>query len=89
MVEAFSTIPLPQLFFNGFGHNHSASEITSLLSFGPRPLLQLVMPPVVAKSFALSLLETVHRYEAATGTTVGTIASLNERIAAYTAEQRS
>jgi hypothetical protein len=82
MAQAFN-MPLPQVVFNGYAHNHSASEFTSILSFGPRAVISLVMPPSVAKSFAQSLLEMVGHYEAATGTTVNTIAELNERIAAY------
>jgi hypothetical protein len=89
IAQAFGSLPLPQVVFNGFAHNLTASEIASVVSFGPRPLLMLVMPPVVAKSFALSLLEMVERYEAATGTAVGTIAELAARLAAYQAEQKA
>lgn len=87
MAQAMGNVPLPQVFFNGFGLNHSATEITSVLTFGARPLVMLVMAPVVAKSLALTLLETVNRYEAATGTEVRTIADLNERIAAHSARK--
>lgn len=79
-------LPIPQIVFNGFGHGLTASEITSVLSFGPRALAMLVMPPVVAKTFAMSLLEIVGQYEAATGAAIGTIPELNERITAYNAE---
>jgi hypothetical protein len=88
LVQAMSGA-LPQLVFNGFAHNFSASEITSILSFGPRPLALLIMPPVVAKSFAQSLLEIVNRYEAATGRPVGTIEELGPRIAKFVSEQQS
>jgi hypothetical protein len=80
-------MPITQVVFNGFANNHSASEFTSILSFGPRPLISLVMPPAIAKSFALSLLEMVDHYEKSTGTSVHTVAELDERIAAYDASQ--
>src|SRR6185312_6839230 len=85
MAQPFTNLPIPVVVFNGFAHNHSASEVTSIVSLGARPVLALVMPPVVAKSFAVSLLEIVERYEAATGSTVYTIDELNERISAYNA----
>jgi hypothetical protein len=84
MAQMFNVpMPLAQVIFNGFEHNFTASEFTSTLSLGPRPAVLLVMPPVVAKSFALSLLDMVKRYETATGTEIGTIEELTARITAY------
>jgi hypothetical protein len=50
---------------------------------GQRPAISLIMPPSVATSFALSRLEMVERYEAATGTKIETVDELAARIAAY------
>jgi hypothetical protein len=86
MQAAFAGLQLPQIVFNGYANSYSASEFNSLLSFGNRALVMLTMPPAVAKSFALGLLDSVQRYEAATGEAVHTIAELSERIATYQSE---
>jgi hypothetical protein len=80
-------MPAPNLVLNGFSHAHTASEVTGLLTFGDRPIAMLVMAPVVAKSFALSLLETVRHYERSTGTVVGTLEELSERMTAFAATE--
>jgi len=80
---AFAVMQSPQIVFNAFANGLSASEITSLLSFGPRPLVTLIMAPSVAKTFALSLLESVEKYEQATGSQVPTIQELSDRLTAY------
>lgn len=89
MMEALAHPAAPLVLVNGFANTHSATEITSVVSFGSRPAVVLVMPLAVAKSFAASLLETVEHYEGATGTTVLTIAELTERITQYAAEHES
>lgn len=86
MKQAFSQLNVPHIVFNGFAVGHTASEMTSIVSFAERPLAVLIMPPVIAKSFALSLLDLVKGYEAATGTTIETIDVLTERIASFAAE---
>jgi hypothetical protein len=80
-------MPLPTIVFNGFSHTHTASEVSGLLTFGDRPIATLVMAPVIAKSFALSLLETVQHYERSTGTVVSTLDELSERMAKFTANE--
>jgi len=84
--QAFGQIAIPQIVFNGYANGHTASEMTAILTFSDRPLASLVMSPVVAKSFALSLLETVKGYEASTGIEIETISVLTERIAEYIAK---
>lgn len=88
MAQAIAAMQLPQLVLNSFANSFSPSEITSLLSFGPRPLLTLIMAPAVAKSFAMALLDTVQKYEAASGVTVLTMQELGDRLAAYQASQK-
>lgn len=87
VANAFAAMQMPQLVFNSFTNGFSPSEITSLISFGPRPLVTLIMAPAVAKSFALALLETVEKYEEATGSAVPTLQELAERFVAYQAKQ--
>src|SRR5258708_4751000 len=82
MPQAFQP-PLAHLVFNGFGCTHTASEMLASLSMGDRQLALLIMPPVVAKSFAQSLMNAVEHYEKSTGTTVGTIDELSAKIADY------
>lgn len=77
----------PNIVFNGFSHTHTASEISGLLTFGDRPIAMLVMAPVIAKSFALSLLDTVNHYERSTGTVVSTLDELSERMAEFAANE--
>jgi protoheme ferro-lyase len=86
MQAALAMAQIPQIVFNGFANSYTASEFSSVLTFGNRPVIALTMPPAVAKSFALGLLESVERYEAATGETVHTVAELSERIAKYQSE---
>jgi hypothetical protein len=80
-MQAFA-LRLPQVVFNSFANAFSPSEITSTVSFGAQPLVQLIMAPVVAKSFALELLNTVEQYEQASGTEVLTIQEVTARITA-------
>lgn len=87
MVATLSSAPVPQVAFNSFLNTMTASEITSLILFGPRPALTLIMSLPVAKSYAMALLDIVGQYEKATGTTVGTIAELSDRIGAYMAQE--
>jgi hypothetical protein len=89
MMQALATTPMPLVFFNGFANTFSASEITSIVSFGPRPAVGLVMPPSVAKSFAIALLDTVAQYEAATETKVETVTEVWHRVEAYNARRES
>lgn len=87
MMQSIAAMQLPQIVFNAFANSLSPSEITSLLSFGPRPLLTLIMAPSVAKAYALALLDTVEKYEQATGEVVPTLQELGDRFAAYQADQ--
>jgi hypothetical protein len=80
MLAAMANLPIQQFVFNAFSTAYSPSELTSVISFGPRPLATLIMPPIIAKSFALAILECVEQYEKATGTKVHTVEELNERI---------
>ncbi len=84
--QAFALAQLPTFFFNGFNNSFSATEITSVLSFGPKPILLLAMTPSVAKTFALAVLESIEQYETASGVSVPTLQELTERIAVYQAE---
>lgn len=88
VAQAFAAMQLPQLVFNSFANGISASEITSSLSYGPRPLVTLIMAPSVAKSFANALLEMVQTYEHATGLQVLTVQELADRLAAYQGQAR-
>lgn len=82
-LQGLANAQLPQIVFNSYSHNHTASEFTSVLSFGSRPLLTLIMAPVVAKTFAISLLKMVEQYEAGTGVEVETIDVLTARITSF------
>ncbi len=75
-------IPVAQLVFNGFATAHSASEVTSLISFQDRQLALLIMPPSVAKSFANSLLEAIGHYERTANIKIETIEELERRMTA-------
>jgi hypothetical protein len=88
LAQAVANLRLPQLVFNSFINSYSASEVTSVISFGPHVLATLIMPPVVAKSFAQALLNVVQDYESATGSVVGTIPELNERMAKFVARRQ-
>src|ERR1700748_2402741 len=81
----FVTMQLPQFLFNSFTNGFSGTEITSLLSFGPRPVVTMVMAPSTAKSYALALLDTIRQFEEATGLAVPTVQELSERMVAYQA----
>lgn len=87
MASTVTALHLPQLVFNSFANDFSASEVTSTISFGPRLLATLIMPPVVAKTFALALLDAVSQYEAATGVTVSTIDEISQRMSAHAAKR--
>ena len=60
-------LPIPHFYANGFINNLSATEVTSVLQFGPRPLLMLSMSVTLAKTYALALQEIVSKYEEAVG----------------------
>lgn len=75
-----ASLPLPQLVFNSVTNNVSATEITSIISFGQRPLAMLIMSPVMAKTYAQLLLQMVTQYETDTGQPVQTIQEINSRI---------
>jgi Tfp pilus assembly protein FimT len=79
---AQALVALPQVIFNSFFNGFSGTEITSILSFGPRALITLSMAPSVAKSFGAALLETVDQYEKSTGVSVPTLQELQERMSA-------
>lgn len=81
----FVATQLPQLIFNSFANGFSGTEITSVLSFGPRPFVTMVMAPSTARSYALALLDTIRQFEEATGLPVPTTQELSERMAAYQA----
>jgi hypothetical protein len=83
MPSGFPFQTIQQIMFNEYRFNFTASEITAIVSFGARPLMEFVMPPVIAKSFAQALLQTVEQYEAATGTSVLTKEDLKIRIDNY------
>ena len=70
---------LPQFVFNEAGMAVTESEISAFLSFGPKQILHLIMPPVVAKTFAQQLLSAVTEYEAKMGTEVLTGAEVAAR----------
>ncbi len=77
-----SSLPLPQITFNSVVNNVTLSEVSSILSFGSRPLAMLIMSPVMAKTFAEALLSLVSLYEQNTGQPVLSITQMNERHAA-------
>lgn len=79
----FVAMQLPQILFNSFTNGFSGTEITSVLSFGPRPVVTMVMAPSTAKSYALALLDSIRQFEEATGLPVPTIQELSERMVAY------
>lgn len=74
-----SSLPLPQITFNAVVNNVTLSEISSILSFGSRPLAMLIMSPVMAKTFAESLLSLVSLYEQSVGQPVLSMSQINER----------
>lgn len=74
-----SSLPMPQITFNAVVNNVSYSEISSILSFGSRPLAMLIMSPVMAKTFAEALLLLVSAYEQNTGQNVLSITQIMER----------
>jgi hypothetical protein len=76
-------MPLPQIVFNGFLTSHTASEVTTAVSFSDRPIVMLIMSPSVAKSFAMSILSAVDHYEKSAGLTVDTIEDIQNRMVAY------
>jgi hypothetical protein len=80
--NTWAQMPLPQLAFNSFANNTSATEIISILAFGARPMGMLIMAPSVAKTFALALLEMVETYEKLSGIKVDTLSEITERMAA-------
>ena len=64
-----SSLPLgltvvPQYVANGMALAVTGSEITATIMFGGRPVFQLAMAPVAAKTFANQLVEGVKEYEA-------------------------
>jgi hypothetical protein len=79
----FSAMQVPQFLFNAFANGFSGTEITSVLSFGQRPFVTMVMAPSTAKSYALALLDTLRQFEEATGLPVPTVQELSERMTAY------
>lgn len=68
-----AAVPLPQVVFNAFAHNVTQSEITIIVSFGPRPLAMLTMAPTMAKTLGEALLAMVAEYQTATGQSVKSI----------------
>ena len=69
-----------QFIFNHSEINISPSEISATLSFSQRPGIQLIMPPVTAKTFALDLLKAVENYEAMTSSKVQTEDEIRNRV---------
>jgi hypothetical protein len=63
-------LPIPHFYINGFVNNLSATEITTVVQFGSRPLCMISMPLSLAKSYVLALQELVSKYEEATGNSV-------------------
>jgi len=82
LMQTMAALNLPQVIPNSYQNGFSPTEITSVLSFGPRAILTLIMSPSVAKSFAMALLETVQQYDDATGLTTLTIQELSARVSA-------
>ncbi len=74
-VMALTGAPVAQLVFNNVLTATTPTEIMAALMFGQRPLAVLIMNPIVAKSFAHSLLARVADYETLVGHEVRTIAS--------------
>jgi hypothetical protein len=85
LIQAALNAAVPVIAFNGFAHQHTAVDFMSVLTIGPRPVMSLMMSPVVAKSFATALLEAISNYEAAAGVKIETITDLNTRLTAYAA----
>lgn len=80
MFEQFAGLPLPQIMFNGNVNRMTASEISSIVMFGNRPVAQITMTPVVAKMFASELLGLVERYERAAGQKVPDFTELQAKL---------
>lgn len=73
-------LPLVQIAFNQAITHTTPTEISAVLRFGQRPLALLIMSPVMAKTFAKSLLERVAEYEGMSGSTVKTIEEMSSNL---------
>jgi hypothetical protein len=74
--ERLSTIPLNTIVFNGIVSSVSLTEITSIVTFGQRPVAMLVMAPAMAKALGNELLELAKRYEGLVGQPVPNIVDI-------------
>ena len=85
-LELLGDIPVTPVtgMFNQFSNT---GDLASVLYTNGRPAVVLNMNMVVAKSYALMLLNLVARYEAATGEKLKTMQELQEQFDRYSAEQ--
>jgi len=77
-VMSLTGAPVGQLVVNNALSVTTPTEIIAALMFGQRPLVLLIMNPIVAKTLAQSLLARVAEYEELVGHEVRTIASFQK-----------
>ena len=71
-VDQAVNFPIANIAFNSTVSLTTSSEILSVLALGQRPTALLIMSPLTAKTFALSILERVGEYEKISGVEVKT-----------------
>ena len=75
--ERLAAFPMPTFVFNALTTNVTATEVSTILSLGQRPVALLVMSPPMAKTFGQLLLGLVQEYEQITGQSVKSLQEMN------------